>query len=321
MKMVTTGNDSHIGSYANPVFNIAPTRIGDTWTVSVWARADRATTGQIFIFGCYNFGSNFYEAPATTINITTEWQRFSYTYTMVNPGSIYMQTRLDGADTFNGATIWWDGWQIEKSSTMSAFTSKTSNTIYDLTSNQFNATLVANPSYSPDNSGILGLDGVKDYITFPADNRPTISTTTGFTIGMWVYQAPTQVSAAWNYFYFSGPLEMGTFGTVGTAFILKDNSQAGAPTVNSGTITTGWNYIAFGTTSSQIPFMYHYNATTSTYTTANAFTSATYTLDRLFQGGSTFYGARVGQLKIYNRVLTQNEVRQNFDALRGRYGV
>ena len=324
MKMETTGGDSHVGTYASPVYNLAPTRIGETWTVSVWARANKATTGQLFIFGCYSLGSSYYEAPATTINITTEWQRFSYTYTMVNPGSIYMQTRLDGADTFDGATIWWDGIQVEKSSAMTTFTAKTSSTLYDLSSNSYNSTTVNNPSYIQDNSGILALDGVKDYITFPANNRPTISTTTGFTIGMWVYQAPTQAGSFWNYLYVTYPLEMGTYGTNGGGFGMKDNAAVGAPNVNTGNISTGWNYVAFGTNSSQIPFLYHYNATTSLFVTSGAFTPATYTIDKLFQGingYTSYYGARFGPIQIYNRALTAAEVVQNFNALRGRYGI
>jgi hypothetical protein len=324
MKMETTGNDSHIGTYNNPPYNLAPTRIGDTWTVSVWARADKATTGQIFIFGSYSVGSSFFEAPAGGFNITTSWQRFSFTHTMANAGSIYMQTRLDGADTFDSATIWWDGLQVEKSSTMSTFTAKTSSTLYDLSSNSYNATIVNNPSYITDNGGILALDGVKDFITFPANNRPTISTTTGFTMGMWIYQAPTQVGSFWNYFYISGGLEMGTYGTNSGAFGMKDNTAVGGPSVNTGNISTGWNYIAFGTNSSQIPFLYHYNATTSSFVTAGAFTSATYTIDKLFQGlngYTSYYGARVGQIQLYNRALSAAEVLQNFIALRGRYGV
>jgi hypothetical protein len=324
MKMETTGNDSHVGTYASPVYNLAPTRIGETWTVSVWARANKATTGQIFIFGCYNFGASYYEAPATTINITTEWQRFSYTYTMINAGSIYMQTRLDGADTFDGSTIWWDGLQVEKSSAMTTFTAKTSSALYDLSSNSYHAIAVNNPSYITDNSGILALDGVKDYITFPANNRPTISTVTGFTIGMWVYQAPTQVGLFWNYLYVTYPLEMGTYGTNSGAFGMKDNAAAGGPNVNTGNISAGWNYVAFGTNSSQIPFLYHYNATTSSVVTAGAFTPATYTIDKLFQGingYTSYYGAKFGPIQIYNRALTAAEVLQNFNALRGRYGI
>ena len=321
MKMETTGNDSHVGTYANPVYNLAPTKIGETWTVSVWARADRATTGQIFIFGSYNFGSNFFEAGANTNNITTEWQRFSFTSTLTNAGSIYMQTRLDGADTFNGATIWWDGLQVEKSSTMSAFTAKTSSTLYDLSGNGYNSTAVNNPSYIADNGGILALDGIKDYITFPVGNRPTISTTTGFTIGMWVFQAATQASAFWNYFYNSGSLEIGTYTTNGGNFLMRDYGAPGGPTVGTGNIVSGWNYIAFGTDSARIPFVYHYNATTSSYATASAFNPVTYTIDKLFQGGPTYYGAKCGPIQIYNRALTAAEVVQNFNALRGRYSI
>ena len=35
----------------------------------------------------------------------------------------------------------------------------------------------------------------------------------------------------------------------------------------------------------------------------------------------SFFKGRVSDFKIYNRALTASEVKQNFDALRGRYGV
>jgi hypothetical protein len=323
-KMVTTGNDSHVGTYNNPVFNLAPTRIGDTWTVSVWARADKATTGAIFIFGNTNSGSSFLEAPAGGFSITTSWQRFSFTYTMVNPGSLYMQTRLDGADTFDGATIWWDGLQVEKSSTMSEFTSRKSTTLYDLSSNNYNATIVNNPNYVSENGGVLGLDGVKDHVIFSSTIKPTISTLTGFSIGMWVFQTPTQVGAFWNYFFISGALEMGTYGTGAGTFTMKDNAATGGPNVNTGNISLGWNYIVFGTDSSRIPFMHHYNTTTNSYVTSGTFNPATYTIDKLFQGFNSYtsyYGAKIGAIQIYNRALSTAEVIQNFNALRSKYRI
>jgi hypothetical protein len=324
LKMVTIRNDSSITTYNNPVYNLAPTRIGDTWTASVWARADKVTTGQIFIFGSNNSGSSFLEAPANTFTITTEWQRFSFTHTMVNSGTLYVQTRLDGTETFADATIWWDGYQLEKSSTMSAFTTRKSTTLYDLSSNNYNATIVNNPSYVPENGGVLGLDGVKDYVTFPSAIKPTISTLTGFSIGMWVFQTLTQVGAFWNYFYISGGLEIGTYGTNAGTFGMKDNAAVGGPSVNTGNISLGWNYIVFGTNSSQIPFLYHYNATTGSLVTAGAFTPATYTIDKLFQGFNgytSYYGAKIGAIQIYNRALSTAEVEQNFNAMRRKYSV
>ncbi len=100
--MVTTGNDAHIGTYNATKWNLGSAVSGQTWTVSVWAKASAATTGQIFIFEANSSGT-YVAAPATTINITTEWQRFSYTYTFVNATTTNIQTRLDGADVFGSS--------------------------------------------------------------------------------------------------------------------------------------------------------------------------------------------------------------------------
>jgi hypothetical protein len=224
-------------------------------------------------------------------------------------------------DEFTGATIVDSSLKLWLDAGQTASYSGSGSTWTDLSSTGNNGTLVNSPTYSSTNGGSLEFNGTNNYITFPVDNRPTISTTTGFTIGMWVFQAATQASAFWNYFYNNGSLEIGSYGTNGTSFLMKDYGAPSTPTVSTGNIVTGWNYIAFGTDSSRIPFMYHYNATTSSYGTASAFNPVTYTIDKLLQGGSTYYGAKFGLIQIYDRVLSTDEVATNFNALRGRYGI
>jgi hypothetical protein len=141
---------------------------------------------------------------------------------------------------------------------------------------------------------------------------------------MWVFQTPTQVGAFWNYFFISGALEMGTYGTGAGTFTMKDNAATGGPNVNTGNISLGWNYIVFGTDSSRIPFMHHYNTTTNSYVTSGTFNPATYTIDKLFQGFNSYtsyYGAKIGAIQIYNRALSTAEVIQNFNALRSKYRI
>ena len=38
-------------------------------------------------------------------------------------------------------------------------------------------------------------------------------------------------------------------------------------------------------------------------------------------GGQEYFDGKIGPIKIYNRVLTPAEVRQNFNAYRGRFGI
>lgn len=44
-------------------------------------------------------------------------------------------------------------------------------------------------------------------------------------------------------------------------------------------------------------------------------------IGRGFYGGVANFSGRVGYLKVYNRAITDNEVAQNFEASRGRYGI
>lgn len=233
-------------------------------------------------------------------------------------GTLYLNESIDeftGAPVVDASLKLW----IDAAQTASYPGTGTSWT--DLSGNGNTGTLANSPIYNSTNGGSLEFNGTNNYITFPVGKRPTISTTTGFTIGMWVFQAATQASAFWNYFYNSGSLEIGAYGTNATGFLMKDYGAPGAPTVSTGNIVTGWNYVAFGTDSSRIPFMYQYNATTRSYGTAGAFNPVTYTIDKLFQGGSTYYGAKFGAIQIYDRALTADEVATNFNALRNRYGI
>ena len=56
LKMAVTGNDPHIGTYNTSTWNIAPAANGQTWVVSVYVKADVATTGEIVLFGANSSG-------------------------------------------------------------------------------------------------------------------------------------------------------------------------------------------------------------------------------------------------------------------------
>ena len=121
LRMNVTGNDPYIETYNSSQWNVADARQGDTWTVSVYAKADRSTSGQLFIFEANDKGE-YTKGGATTIQLGTEWQRYSYTYTFTDSSTRSIQVRLDGPDSGGtGASIWWDGLQVERASQASPF--------------------------------------------------------------------------------------------------------------------------------------------------------------------------------------------------------
>jgi hypothetical protein len=122
LRMNVTGNDPFLATYNSSQWNIADARQGDTWTLSVYAKADRSTSGQLFIFEANESGT-YTKAPNKTIQLGTEWQRHSFTYTFTDPSTRYIQIRLDGPDSGGtGAIVWWDGLQVEKENQASPFT-------------------------------------------------------------------------------------------------------------------------------------------------------------------------------------------------------
>lgn len=120
LKMVVTSSDGYTLTYDTfPWWNLCAAESGQTWTFSYWAKANTAATVRNFIFEADSYGNTDYTNLGQSYqNVTTSWQRYSFSYTMAgNPGGV--QFRF--GSTTNGATVWFDGIQIEPSSSASAF--------------------------------------------------------------------------------------------------------------------------------------------------------------------------------------------------------
>lgn len=323
LKMFVTGSDPQILSYNAPTWNLFPASIGETWTISVYAKASRpGTNGQLYIFGADNTGNAFgtnSEIYGPSISFDTDWTRITVTYTFTKNVS-YIQTRLDGPQTgFEGGTIWWDGLQVENQSSATTFdgTRTTTAAIVDKLDNvirPINAPTIANDTIS--------FDGVNDYLQLA--NTLNVDTSQGFAIGMWIKQGATQTSNFWNYFlyhsYGTNVMEFGAYGTNATVFGFKDNGLNLA--VTSSNLTTGYNYLVFGTDNNRLPYMYTVNASGTTVSTQSTpFTNTTIQLRNLFASPTSYYKCDIKLLQVYNRGLSSTEVAQNFAALRSRFGI
>lgn len=164
-----------------------------------------------------------------------------------------------------------------------------------------------------------------DYIRFPNSTALDVQT---FTIEVWVRtNATTQ-----NGFWFEK-------GTVNSQYSLFQESasivcriQGSAGLVNTITPatatymnTTNWYQVVFTFTSgSQICYINAVQVGTGTTVATLATNTGGMSIGAYggYTGGkSYFYNGDLSIAKVYNRVLTPDEVKQNFNAIRGRYGI
>ena len=132
LKMVpTANNDPYTQTYNSNTWSFAEGLVkqGQTWTLSVYVKANLSTQSQIYLFEVNSSGSYVATGNSTT-NIATSWQRISFTTTITNSATDRLQVRLDGHQTnASGTELWFDGVMVERGSTPSTFSASAEPTL------------------------------------------------------------------------------------------------------------------------------------------------------------------------------------------------
>jgi hypothetical protein len=332
LKMVVTGNDPHVDMYNTPSKNIAPAVNGQTWIVSVYIKANVATTGEIFIFGAAADGNVFDavtgQIAAGGVSIGTDWTRVSYAFTFTK-GISFIQVRLDGPPTGGtGQTVWWDGLQVERvpsgTTTPTPFTSAYygGSVFKDLVGSN-NGTLVTYPNYSNDANGSILFNSTGPYVSL---TQNSYGITDAYTVSFWVkrisgtgvflYIGQSNTTGVYFESYTNTDLFTWFFGTNPP----QNNGNWGANALS----TTQWiNVVMTMVTSTKTQTRY-LNGTisgspfvfTNTVTAPSGVSS-----NWLIKNNSQNWFGYISNLQLYNRALTAQEVQQNYNATRGRFGI
>jgi hypothetical protein len=336
LRMAVSGNDPYWNAYNSSGFNIAPAANGQTWIVSVYVRANVATSGQIFIFNANSAGSGFAnnDFGATGVSIGTEWTRVHYVRTMNSVNTAFIQVRLDGPDSGGaGQTVWWDGLQVERvpsgTTTPTPYTSIYSggSVFRDLSGNDNTGTLTNYPTYNGSNNGSISFDGVNDFVTcgdresFKVGSQLTLEgffninsyVNWGGIIGKsnsvkGVYAMHLSPSAARIRFSYNSVTPW-TTNVVDGNYALVANQWVHSVITYDGTNLNFYINGALDKTQ---------NIGVISFDTAAGYPVS---LGQDPPGTNEFFNGRISKVSIYNRALTAAEVSQNFNALRGRYGL
>ena len=221
-----------------------------------------------------------------------------------------------------------------------------STTWFDKSGFSNNGTLTNGPTYSSANLGSIILDGVNDYISLPPDPNLSFPGNTPFSCELIVKNNgftnsnfPAILSfgetdgggvGGWNALFYkdAANLYTGPYGSIDFSRLTTPSITAVGKarydftSISDSTTLNSWFYVYNPTVGSNL-----YRNSTLVTTDATTGSSSTTNLTNYYIGrrgnDSNRYvsNTNVYSLKLYNRALSAAEVQQNFNALRGRFGI
>ena len=203
----------------------------------------------------------------------------------------------------------------------------------DLSPTATSASLINGPSFSPINAGGIVFDGTNDYcqVSHTSEIMPTSQITFGaiFKITNWSPSTPIQVG-------YTGPTIMSkeTFSSVsvnsgyllrldssGSIYFRINNNGARIVSSSNGTIQTGSIYHAFTTFDGTRVSGYVNGVLIGTSSYVGTVGSSTNTLEISRNADGFRVTGSIYLVQVYNRALSADEVLQNYESTRERFGL
>jgi hypothetical protein len=237
---------------------------------------------------------------------------------------------------FDGLKIWYDLSQLISYPT-------TGTVLTDLTGNLETGTLLNGPTFSTTNGGCLTFDRSDDVVHGTSTTNSLFAPATGFTIGSWVYPEfttddfnNTQIGAniagrgnptSGGDFTFILGLAYGSFGvgSVRGIVYMYDmlNSFGTIGTTNRWT-NNAWNFIMAGHSGTTVKIWIngtHIGTITGIQSVYRNYTTHKYILGMAGANSLYKYRGKIASSFAYNRLLTDAEVLQNYNATRVFFGL
>lgn len=267
-----------------------------------------------------------YRHYLTALNATSGWQTFKYTFTTSATATSWDGVSIDWNTTTSTQleTVFIKSIQLEQGSFATPFVNGTrSNTqaILDLTNR--NTVTASSLAYNSNNT--FSFNGINSGI-ISSQTAAQMGITTDLTISIFTNRSSSPTNAL------QGQAGFGTGGSIS----IKNSGNYFAD-INSTTLT---RYIVnISTDDTMTPYENNWAnlcvtvSGTTIRTYLNGVLKNTQVMDSTIKSfGSELFGigngygyfrmqGSVSLAKIYNRALTQEEIRQNFNAIRGRYGI
>ena len=313
-------------------------RIYQSWTpastatisFSVWLKAVTGTTKcEIIVFRNSPWAS---PSGIITANLTSSWQKFTVSIAPLDttPHQIYIGSH----DNAKGAVMYIDDAQLEVNSFPTPFVSgsrTTSTALLDLSGN--NNTLTATSlTYASDNT--FSFNGTSNYVDVANTSSLQFLGTLPYTLEAWVYPTANPGVNNWTgifnreanvglgrdgyNMYFNGSAGTSTY-FVTERFCSGVSTGAGGVTVDQSLSVNNWNYLVAtydGTTLK----LYRNGTLQSSVVSSGSITNATTNLT-IGKRDTNYFNGKISLAKVYNTAFSTDQITQNFNAIRGRYGI
>jgi hypothetical protein len=198
----------------------------------------------------------------------------------------------------------------------------------DLSGNSNTGTLTNGPTYSSANGGYLVFNGTNNYVLL---SRPVQD---DFTLSCWfktTQSFTTYTSGSFQWYQGAGLVDCEVGGVTNDFGLSLNAAKAsfgtGSPdtTIQSSSSYNDnvWHYAVATRIRSSGAIVLYVDGTLVASGTGgtNSLTTATQLRIGSLQTNINFFSGNISQVSVYSRALTAAEVSQNFNALRGRYGI
>lgn len=290
---------------------------GQTYTISFWAKAQNAGNYDNFMLAD-GPGGYLIVQPSSITTVTTEFTRVKHTFSMAtrDTGTYNFATYLYG----NGQVVWLTGFQLENKSQATRYlpsngtpaTRSSTQGLLDLTGN--NEINIGSVSFTNDNKEEIIFDGTDDYIGLP---NGLMQGTGNFTVNQIIKCDAGVVGGTTFGSYPSGPLQI-FYGNTYMGMWLDNNSTYVASPVPFTTNTV----MITATRNGSITKFYQNGELLKTGSVSSSVGSSG-TLFRIGSNtvGSERFAGKIFTTHVYNRELSETEIRNNFIQLADRYNI
>lgn len=198
-------------------------------------------------------------------------------------------------------------------------------TWFDMSGNSVNGTLTNGPFWNQQQGGAVAFDGVNDYVLTSGISALFVE----FTIGAWMYVSESQPNdfATIVYSRTTSPAATG-FHFLGSAYggdgykLSYTYNGSGYSTSQTVSVTPlAWTYAVLMFKSNAANFYINGSFRSSTSQTLTSVALSSLNIARDSSTFPRYFKGSISQIQIYNRALTDQEVLQNYNATKARFGL
>ena len=197
----------------------------------------------------------------------------------------------------------------------------------DISGQGNNGTLTNGPTHSSDNGGSIVFDGTDDYCRITSASLLNSIGSSDFTVSMWIYRATNPPSGNGEMLYQSADLNDGFVICISTTEFrveTRDRQSTNNSANNISDIFTAgvWNNVVLtksGTTYKGYSQGIYKNQFTSYQDVST--TTGFVDIGRVSWWSPSYWEGNIAGVNVYNSALTASEITQNYNALKGRFGL